>query len=119
MNKRIERVDPTALRLLMEYHWPGNVRELENLIDRAMIVASGDTLHIEPQWLEPVRTAKPKIEPQPSTWDEIQRHTILDALQRCGGRIYGANGAAAVLGVKPTTLYGRMRKYGITRPSPP
>jgi formate hydrogenlyase transcriptional activator len=117
MNKPIKRIDPTALGLLTEYHWPGNVRELENLIERAMIVASGDTLHIEPQWLEPTRTARTKIEPRPSTWDEVQRHTILDALQRCGGRIYGDNGAAAVLGVKPTTLYGRMRKYGITRPT--
>jgi formate hydrogenlyase transcriptional activator len=119
MNKPIERVDPKTLRLLTEYHWPGNVRELENLIERAIIVASGDTLHIEPHWLEPPRSANLETNLRPGTWDEIQRRTILDALERCGGRIYGANGAAAVLGVKPTTLYGRMRKYGITRSSSP
>jgi formate hydrogenlyase transcriptional activator len=117
MNKPIERVDPATLRLLMEYNWPGNVRELENLIERALIVISGDTLHIEPHWLESVRAVVAKTELQSCTWDEVQRRTILNALQRCGGRIYGANGAAAALGVKPTTLYGRMRRYGISRPS--
>jgi formate hydrogenlyase transcriptional activator len=112
----IERVDPTALRLLMDYHWPGNVRELENLIERAMIVASGDTLHIDPHWLEPARATNAEQKHSPASLDEIVRRTILDALERCQGRIYGTNGAAAALGMKPTTLYGKMRKLRIPRP---
>ena len=115
MNKHIERVDPTALRLLTEYHWPGNVRELENLIERAMIVATGDTLHIEPHWLGFAQAWNEERELPRSSLADIERRAILDALQRCQGRIYGANGAAAVLGLKPTTLYGRMRKHRIAR----
>ncbi len=117
LNKPIERIDPTALRLLMDYHWPGNVRELENLIERAVIVASGDTLHIDPHWLEPARATNAEHELSPSKLADMERRAILDALQRCRGRIYGANGAAAVLGLKPTTLYGKMRKHRISRQS--
>ncbi len=115
LNKFIERVDPTTLRLLLEYHWPGNVRELENLIERAMIVASSDTLHIDPHWLEPAQADNSEVQISPSRLADIERRAILDALQLCQGRIYGSNGAAAVLGVKPTTLYGKMRKHHISR----
>jgi formate hydrogenlyase transcriptional activator len=117
LNKPIERVDPTSLRLLTEYQWPGNVRELENLIERAMIVASCDTLYIEPHWLEPARVTNPEPQLPPSNLDDIVRLTIIDALRRCQGRIYGPNGAAAALGMKPTTLYGKMRKLRISKPN--
>lgn len=115
LNKPIERVDPMALRLLTEYDWPGNVRELEHLIERAMIVASGATLHIDPHWLQPGGRADAGL-PRLSL-AEGERQAILEALQMCHGRIYGANGAAAALGVKPTTLYGKMRKHRISRQS--
>jgi formate hydrogenlyase transcriptional activator len=115
LTKPIERVDPTSLRLLMDYHWPGNVRELENLIERAMIVACGDILQIDPRWLEPARATNAEQKHSTTSLDEIVRRTILDALQRCRGRIYGANGAAALLGVKPTTLYAKMRKHRISK----
>jgi formate hydrogenlyase transcriptional activator len=46
---------------------------------------------------------------------EVERRAILEALERCGGRIYGSDGAAARLRLKPTTLYGKMRKHGIKR----
>jgi formate hydrogenlyase transcriptional activator len=114
-SKPIERISPAALRLLTEYHWPGNVRELENLIERALIVADGDTLLIDPHWLEPARTTKAAQEPSRASLADIERRAILDALQRCHGRIYGDNGAAAALGVKPTTLYGKMRKHRISK----
>jgi formate hydrogenlyase transcriptional activator len=116
MNKPIDSIHPDSLKLLTEHHWPGNVRELENLIERAMIVSSGDTLHIDPGWLEPARTASGS-RPSSSTLSEMERQAILDALERCRGRIYGAGGAAAALGVKPTTLYGKMRRHRISKPS--
>jgi formate hydrogenlyase transcriptional activator len=114
MNKKVRSVSPATLALLTEYHWPGNVRELENLIERAMIVSSEDTLHIDPHWLPGASRAD--IEHQAcSSLADIERRAILDALQRCRGRIYGANGAAAALGLKPTTLYGKMRKLRISK----
>jgi formate hydrogenlyase transcriptional activator len=114
MNKQVRHVRPATLALLTEYHWPGNVRELENLMERALIVSSGDTLHVDPHWLQSPPAADVEREPR-SSLAEIERRAILDALRRCRGRIYGVNGAAAALGLKPTTLYGKMRKLRISK----
>jgi formate hydrogenlyase transcriptional activator len=115
MNKLIEDVRPATMRLLTDYHWPGNVRELENLIERAMIVASDDTLDIDPQWLATPRLAGADGKTDPASLAEVERRAIQSALEQCNGRIYGPTGAAAALGLKPTTLYGKMRRHGITR----
>jgi formate hydrogenlyase transcriptional activator len=112
MNRHVENVNPAALKLLTAYHWPGNVRELENLIERALVITSGDTLDIDPHWLQPSADLNGKSR---STLAEVERGTILDALERCRGKIYGPDGAAAALGLKPTTLYGKMRKHRIPR----
>ena len=113
LNKSVTRVSPASLKLLTEYRWPGNVRELENIVERAMIIAAGDTLEIDPHWLGPA----PGTDPDAGAGlADIERRAILDALDRCHGKVYGPNGAAALLGLKPTTLYGKMRKHGIARP---
>jgi formate hydrogenlyase transcriptional activator len=114
MGKTVTAVSPATLQLLADYHWPGNVRELENLVERAVIVATGDTLQVDPHWLEPARADRSTAAPRPAL-AELERHAILDALERCRGKIYGAGGAAAALGLKPTTLYGKMRKHQIPR----
>jgi formate hydrogenlyase transcriptional activator len=113
MNKPAVRAGRRTLELLQAYHWPGNVRELENLVERALIVAAGDTLEIDPTWL---------TGPAPAgggngaaSLAERERQAILDALTRSGGRIYGPGGAAAALGLRPTTLYGKMRKHRIRK----
>jgi formate hydrogenlyase transcriptional activator len=114
MGKAVNHISPETLTLLGEYPWPGNVRELENLIERAMIVTTGDTLEVDPAWLKsgPAPREAPASRP---VLAELERRAILDALERCRGRIYGPNGAAAALGLKPTTLYGKMRKHHIDR----
>lgn len=117
MNKAVTRVDRQAMDALMQYDWPGNVRELENIIERSMIVSHGDTLAIDPSWLsgrdtEPVN--KPPSVPNRSL-AAIERQAILEALSRSGGKVYGVDGAAAALQIKPTTLYSRMRKHKIRR----
>ncbi|MFO0967690.1 MAG: sigma-54 dependent transcriptional regulator [Gemmataceae bacterium] len=112
MNKRVEQVDRKSLELLTAYDWPGNVRELENLIERALIVTEGETLHIDPSWLRPTERGAGESR---SGLAGLERAAIVDALKRCNGRIYGPAGAAAALGLKPTTLYGKMRKHGIER----
>src|SRR5262249_15015711 len=113
-NKRIARVGGAALDLLMSYHWPGNVRELQNLVERALIVAGGETLEIDPTWLSAGALPEATANGQGSLARQ-ERQAILDALERCGGKIYGPGGAAAALGLKPTTLYGKMRKHHITK----
>jgi formate hydrogenlyase transcriptional activator len=113
MNRQVERVDPTILRCLLDYHWPGNVRELENLVERAMIVATEDSLNIDPGWFTPPPAAG--LGSPTSDLRDLERRTIVAALENCRGRIYGPHGAAAVLGLKPTTLYGKMRKHGVRK----
>jgi formate hydrogenlyase transcriptional activator len=113
MNRHITRVPRRTLELLQAYHWPGNVRELENIVERAMIVTPGDTLHLDPTWLSGP-AGDNGSEPHPALAD-VERRTILEALDRSGGKIYGAGGAAEALGLKPTTLYGKMRKLHIRK----
>jgi formate hydrogenlyase transcriptional activator len=113
MKKPLTRVSRRTMELLMSYRWPGNVRELENILERAMIVTTSDTLEIDPTWLSGVGTDVAPDEQM--TFGQVERRTILDALQRTGGKIYGPGGAAGLLGLKPSTLYGKMRKFGIRR----
>jgi formate hydrogenlyase transcriptional activator len=114
VNRHITKVEPSTLERLLNYHWPGNVRELENIIERAMIVSDGDALRLDPTWLSgPVSSAG--VMAGTGGLAALERQTILDALAQCGGKIYGRDGAAAVLGLKPTTLYGKMRKHGIRK----
>ena len=114
MNKEITRVNRRTMELLMNYDWPGNVRELENIIERAMIVSHGDTLEIDAKWLS--EDGDSGVAPSRSlAFADVERQAILDALQRCGGKVYGPSGAAAMLKLKPTTLYGKMRKHRIAR----
>ncbi|HZZ78584.1 MAG TPA: sigma-54 dependent transcriptional regulator [Gemmataceae bacterium] len=110
LNKHVAAIAPHALDLLTRYDWPGNVRELENLIERAMIVCEAGTLDIDPSWLAPL--PRPQASTSTSLRDQ-ERQAILDALDHCGGKIYGSDGAAARLGLKPTTLYGKMKRLGI------
>lgn len=110
MGKRIEKVSRKSMTALQNYPWPGNVRELRNTIERAMIMASGNTLHI----------AAPNPEPGASVKDltlqNIERNHILDVLGRTGWQVSGKNGAAEILGLKPTTLESKLTKLGIKRP---
>jgi formate hydrogenlyase transcriptional activator len=110
MGKRIEEIDPPSLAALAEHTWPGNVRELRNVVERAMILASGPILRIPaPQ----VDLAEMDHRSEVATAD---RDEILRVLGETGWRIRGVHGAAARLGLKPTTLESRIKKLGLTRP---
>jgi formate hydrogenlyase transcriptional activator len=110
MNKHVQTITPDALARMKQYPWPGNVRELENIVERAMIAAAGTELEVDPHWLTTPALASPR-----RGFREVERQTIEEALTKSGGRIYGPAGAAAALSLKPTTLYGKMRKLGIER----
>ena len=113
MKKAIESIPRSTLDALRQYYWPGNVRELRNVIERAMIVSKGDVLHAE----VPHPTKASAGEPLAAiTLEEVHRRHILAVLESTGWRISGSRGAAAVLGIKPTTLEYRIGKLGISRP---
>ncbi len=96
---------------LTAYPWRGNVRELKNVIERAVTLSGGNRLILD----LPVGQAAPGDQdfPDTPTLDELQRRYITHVLAKTGGRIYGPNGAAEILGMKRSTLYTRMYKLGI------
>jgi transcriptional regulator with GAF, ATPase, and Fis domain len=110
MGKRIESIPRASVEALVRYAWPGNVRELRNVIERAMILASGPTLRIDLPSLGPGASASQQLR-------GVERDHILGVLNRANWRIRGANGAAETLGMKPSTLESRMKKLGIRRAS--
>ena len=114
MGKKIDTVSKGILNTLMEYNWPGNVRELENVIERAVITSQGTVL----QLLERFATNRRQDEltgQDVKALVELEHDHILYVLQRTGWRIEGKSGAAVLLGLNPSTLRARMRKYGIIR----
>ncbi|NIA15876.1 MAG: AAA domain-containing protein, partial [Nitrospiraceae bacterium] len=110
MGKRIESVSRRSMEALQGYPWPGNVRELRNVIERAMIRATGATLHV------PAPSRKPGAAAKGMTLEEVEREHVVGVLERTGWRVSGKNGAAEILGLKPTTLESRLAKLGIQRP---
>ncbi len=116
------RVTPEGLEKLAAYDWPGNLRELANVLERATIlsrVGAGRRRRstcpsARPGRRRPVE-APPLREGAVHTLEEVQRQHIARVLALTRGRIYGPGGAAALLGLKPSTLQSRMKKLGITR----
>lgn len=107
---------------LKAYHWPGNVRELENVIERQVITADG---RLDLDLPGPDSAAKAASAPTPPArhFDgellteeqlrELEKRNLMRALKISGGRVFGEDGAAALLGVKPTTLTSRLKKLRI------
>ncbi|MBW2572922.1 MAG: sigma 54-interacting transcriptional regulator [Deltaproteobacteria bacterium] len=110
MGRLIEKVPKKSMDMLQKYPWPGNVRELRNVIERSMILSARSTLIIDR--LE----SKDPTSISNRTLQEIERNHIVDMLERAQWRVYGKNGAAKILGLKPSTLQHRMKKLGIERP---
>jgi formate hydrogenlyase transcriptional activator len=105
---------PDGLARLQAHDWPGNVRELANVLERALILAPGETLG--PEVLDlPGRRRREARGIEPVTLAEATRQHIRRVLNLTEGRIYGPGGAAALLGLKPSTLQSKMKKLGLER----
>jgi formate hydrogenlyase transcriptional activator len=132
MQKCIETVPAAVMKGLTNLDWPGNIRELENFIERAVILTRGRSLEAplaelrktskegSPETLHPVKQITDQRTDSRSDKASVageyarkQRDEIVQALARCKGRVGGADGAAARLGMNRTTLLSRMKKFGI------
>src|SRR3989449_986507 len=134
MQKRVDAVPTAVMKALTAWEWPGNVRELENFIERAVILTRGRSLEAPLTELRKMRIDEPKPEANHEDIAHIvkeaikalhgdnviaekhggkQRDAIVRALTEAKGRVGGADGAAARLGINRTTLLARMKKFGI------
>jgi formate hydrogenlyase transcriptional activator len=113
LGRKIETVSKDTMKALREYRWPGNVRELEHVIERAVIISPGPELLIADNL--DVKAAGMQEE-QPRVLESVEREHIFNVLGQTRWKIEGKNGAAAVLGLNPSTLRFRIKKLGIERP---
>ncbi len=113
LDKRIDSIPPQNMELLRRHTWPGNIRELRNVVERAMVVATGPELTIT------LPMAVPEATIQSVRLADVQKAHILGVLESVGWRIRGTGGAADRLGLRPTTLETRMMKQGLFRPRHP
>ena len=107
MGKSLRDVSRQTMESLLRYRWPGNIRELRNVVEQAVIISDGDILRV------PLPDIAPAGSSTVGTRDEAESKHIMEVLQMTGWRIKGNDGAAKILGLKPSTLYNRMKKLGI------
>jgi two-component system response regulator HydG len=115
--KNISSIDQQSMNRLLQYSWPGNVRELEHVIERAVLLATGDVLKINLPLSENEIMSVGAVSSDGSqelvTLDEMERSYIREVLRNTGGVIAGKGGAAEILGLPPSTLRSRMKKLGV------
>jgi len=104
---RISKISKSSIEAMKRYSWPGNIRELRNVIEHAVIVNSGGPLVVD------IPDTVHSEEGVFLTLEEYERKYIKRVLKQVGGRIRGKGGAAEILGLKPTTLYSKMKKLEI------
>jgi formate hydrogenlyase transcriptional activator len=115
--KRIERVDRHSLEILTRYDWPGNIRELANVVERAVILTDGDVLRVHAGVFgDELPAAAPKADgASESRLCNQERELIEEALASTSGRVAGARGAAARLGISASTLESKIRRLKIDK----
>jgi len=125
--KHFSTIADDAQEKLMAYSWPGNVRELANVIERAVILSQGKVLRLDLAMANILASSTPTADATSGQdpnleilteqqLTDLSRQNTLNALRASDWRVSGPNGAARLLGLKPTTLADRMKKLGISRP---
>ena len=112
LGKEVRGVSQRSMEGLTKYDWPGNVRELQNVIERAVVLASGPVVHID-ESMPRLEAAEPRS--TLDTLDNVERNHILRTLSETKWVIHGKKGAAEILGINPSTLRSRMEKLGIKK----
>jgi DNA-binding NtrC family response regulator len=114
--KQINKIDKSTLTLCQSYPWPGNIRELQNIIERSVILCSGDTFRVDEAWLSsqdspPLESSRPLTQ----SVQNYERQLIEAALAESNGKIAGPKGAAAKLGIPRSTLDAKIKQLNIKK----
>ena len=116
MGKRITTIEKRTLELCEAYAWPANIRELQHIVERSVILCSSDTFAIEEAWLPAQDEVRADASaPLPRTLQYQERQMIEAALAECRGKVGGAKGAAARLGIPPSTLESKIKHLNINK----
>ncbi len=117
--KNIRSIDKRPLGLLQSYDWPGNIRELQNIIERSVILSSGGEFSVDESWLSKETLPPPFVETLAQSKGAVEprgeREIIEAMLAETRGRVWGSSGAAAKLGIPPSTLDHRIKTLGIDK----
>jgi formate hydrogenlyase transcriptional activator len=114
--KQIRNIDKNTLKLCQSYPWPGNIRELQNIVERSVILCTGDTFWIDEAWLSSQGTACLKSSGLlTQNVRNYEKGLIEAALAESKNKVAGPNGAAAKLGIPPSTLHLKMKRLNITK----
>jgi transcriptional regulator with PAS, ATPase and Fis domain len=116
LGKKITNVSKEALKLFQTYPWPGNIRELQNVIERSVILSEGEVFRVDESWLLsqlPQESLSSKS--LSKRLRNQEREMIEEALAKSRGRIAGPSGAAAMLGIHPSTLDSRIKNLRIKK----
>jgi transcriptional regulator with GAF, ATPase, and Fis domain len=114
--KQISKIDKNTLKLCQSYVWPGNIRELQNIIERSVILCTGDTLRIEEAWLSSKDTPRPKSSGAlTENLHSYEKELIEAALAESKGKVAGLNGAAVKLGIPRSTLDLKIKHLNIKK----
>lgn len=115
MGKNINSISNDTLKRLTDYNWPGNIRELENIIERAVILSTSDTLEIDNRLLVSSQKLQADEGIGSTRIEDVEREHIIKVLSQTNWQVHGKNGAAKILDINPSTLRTRMAKLGIKK----
>lgn len=115
LNKTVDGISEAALKSMLDYSWPGNIRELENMMERSVLLAGSPLISYLPLPADPNKSKHAEPAGRIKTITENERDHILAALDRCGWKLHGEDGAAKLLDINPSTLHSRMKKLGIEK----
>ena len=114
--KHFSKIDKNTVKLCQSYDWPGNIRELQNIIERSVILSTGDTFRIDPAWLSTQNTPRQGASgPLKQNLQDYEKELIEAALAESNGKVAGPSGAAAKLGIPRSTLDLKIKQLNIKK----